>query len=390
MDNSGQQITIKDIYYLIENTEYKGTYKYVSLIAIVLIIEESGSKDKLEISFADITRKMIELYWPFTDPSLLDIDESKLLKQSAFEKDLKMIKDLKEFRTQSFHTVSEDAEYSLDTNYYPDASKNLVKAIFEGPISRLQKNSKVVLYSIDDSKIVLEKDKVDFLLEHKDLIVTMCEQKWVELLIRYNHDIPEDDIHLKFQEARNSYLFIEPFERSDKEAADFEPLTEKGGVIKTRRQSNRVYRPNQVKFKKDMMHIYSNKCCVSGEDTRELLQGAHIEPYQNIKSDHLQNGLLLSAEIHLLYDNGLITIVKEDADTFKVFVNIKRTSARFHIYHNEPLHHIPDKVKFRPSAKSLRIQNSEFDKWISPEDEHYQEYQKSKKQQDAYISLTNT
>ena len=52
-------------------------------------------------------------------------------------------------------------------------------------------------------------------------------------------------------------------------------------------------RPGQIRFKRRLMLAYGGRCCVTGCDVREALDGAHIDPYQNDSQDHPSNGLLL-------------------------------------------------------------------------------------------------
>ncbi len=67
-------------------------------------------------------------------------------------------------------------------------------------------------------------------------------------------------------------------------------------------------RKGQRHFRASVSRAYSNKCCITGETTPELLEAAHIQPYIDEDSNHIQNGLLLRVDFHKLYDNGLLTI----------------------------------------------------------------------------------
>lgn len=76
----------------------------------------------------------------------------------------------------------------------------------------------------------------------------------------------------------------------------------------SRRQRDFKARPGQLKFKNDLMFVYGGECCISGCDIREALDGAHIDPYESTRSDHVQNGLLLRRDLHALFDAGLLRI----------------------------------------------------------------------------------
>ena len=74
MNSYDEKYFILKIQNLLEKSNYSGTYKPVLLIALTLIAKEKNisERDSLEISFKDITEKMITLYWPFVDPSIID------------------------------------------------------------------------------------------------------------------------------------------------------------------------------------------------------------------------------------------------------------------------------------------------------------------------------
>ena len=59
------------------------------------------------------------------------------------------------------------------------------------------------------------------------------------------------------------------------------------------------------------MTAYGHRCCVTGENALEVLDAAHIQPYVNRKSNHLQNGLTLRMDLRNLFDAGLLTIDDE-------------------------------------------------------------------------------
>jgi putative restriction endonuclease len=47
---------------------------------------------------------------------------------------------------------------------------------------------------------------------------------------------------------------------------------------------------------------------ITGCDAIEALEAAHISPYRGEEANHPQNGLLLRADLHSLFDLGLIAI----------------------------------------------------------------------------------
>ncbi len=69
-----------------------------------------------------------------------------------------------------------------------------------------------------------------------------------------------------------------------------------------------VRRQGQQAFRNKLLSAYNNQCAVTRCRTAWVLEAAHITPYRGIKTNALQNGLLLRADIHTLFDLALISI----------------------------------------------------------------------------------
>ncbi|MDO8847080.1 MAG: HNH endonuclease [Coriobacteriia bacterium] len=67
----------------------------------------------------------------------------------------------------------------------------------------------------------------------------------------------------------------------------------------------------QVQFRQNLLRAYDNRCAVTGYEAHDALQGAHILSYRGRSSQLVRNGLLLRADIHLLFDRHLIGIEPE-------------------------------------------------------------------------------
>jgi len=87
----------------------------------------------------------------------------------------------------------------------------------------------------------------------------------------------------------------------------FVPLMvdERTRVIATARD-----RVGQGAFKAELLAAYDG-CAVTGEHSRPVLDAAHIQPYLGPRSNHPQNGLLLRADLHRLFDAGYVTVTPE-------------------------------------------------------------------------------
>lgn len=76
-------------------------------------------------------------------------------------------------------------------------------------------------------------------------------------------------------------------------------------------------REGQLKFRCLLLRNYLGICSISGENIEAVLEAAHIFPYRGAKSNHPQNGILLRADIHKLFDDGLISI---DPKSYRILV----------------------------------------------------------------------
>lgn len=95
----------------------------------------------------------------------------------------------------------------------------------------------------------------------------------------------------------------------------FDPTSAEDGRQKVLREV--AVRQGQAKFRDELMQAYNGRCAISGCTLAPTLQAAHISPYNGDRSNHVSNGILLRADIHTLFDLGLLKI---DPDTREVCV----------------------------------------------------------------------
>ncbi len=69
-----------------------------------------------------------------------------------------------------------------------------------------------------------------------------------------------------------------------------------------------IQRRGQSKFREKLVAAYRGRCQVTGCNAVEALEAAHISPYMGELTNHVQNGLLLRADLHSLFDLGLLSI----------------------------------------------------------------------------------
>ena len=67
-------------------------------------------------------------------------------------------------------------------------------------------------------------------------------------------------------------------------------------------------RRGQASFRKKLIRRYGGKCMVSECGLLDVVEAAHIWPYRGPNDNHPGNGLLLRADLHTLFDLGLLGI----------------------------------------------------------------------------------
>lgn len=109
-------------------------------------------------------------------------------------------------------------------------------------------------------------------------------------------------------------------------------------------------RQGQSEFRQSLMVAYDYKCAVTGCDVRDTLQAAHIVPVSSKGQHDVKNGLLLRADIHNLFDRGLLTI--DHRYRVQLHPSIRRSPA-YKDLHGKALAVTPRHLAHRPSQKNL-------------------------------------
>ncbi|SHN02048.1 HNH endonuclease [Cryptosporangium aurantiacum] len=77
-------------------------------------------------------------------------------------------------------------------------------------------------------------------------------------------------------------------------------------------------RKGQSGFRQELLRMHGNVCAISGPQPREALQAAHLYLYADSGKHDTAGGLLLRADLHLLFDNWRIAV---DPSTWTVEVD---------------------------------------------------------------------
>jgi putative restriction endonuclease len=115
-----------------------------------------------------------------------------------------------------------------------------------------------------------------------------------------------------------------------------------------------VRREGQGAFRARLLDVYQRQCAITGEHTEPVLDATHIQPYLGPRSNHVQNGLVLTKEFHALFDRGLVTVTPD----YEVRVSPRlrsewRNGHRYYPFDGKRLMRVPEDERHRPSAEAL-------------------------------------
>jgi putative restriction endonuclease len=99
---------------------------------------------------------------------------------------------------------------------------------------------------------------------------------------------------------------------------------------------------------------YHEKCCITAESTVPVLEAAHIRPVTQEGDHALSNGLLMRADMHILYDRGLIGVDPDYRIRVSGQIREQYLNGRAHYRHDgEPLRSLPEDEWLRPDRDLL-------------------------------------
>jgi putative restriction endonuclease len=110
-----------------------------------------------------------------------------------------------------------------------------------------------------------------------------------------------------------------------------------------------VQRQGQAQFREELLRAYGSKCAISACPVYEVLEAAHIIPYKGPDTNKVGNGILLRADLHTLFDVGLISV---DGDTFRVITSPKLAGTPYATYEGQRIS-LPILAGDHPSGAAL-------------------------------------
>jgi Predicted restriction endonuclease len=109
-----------------------------------------------------------------------------------------------------------------------------------------------------------------------------------------------------------------------------------------------VQRQGQHGFRQQLIDAYQY-CAISDCDVLAALEAAHIQPYRGQHTNHVTNGLLLRADLHSLFDQGLLAI---DTASMTVLLAPQLRDSAYKTLFGRPLH-LPKNQGTRPNKQAL-------------------------------------
>jgi hypothetical protein len=95
-----------------------------------------------------------------------------------------------------------------------------------------------------------------------------------------------------------------------------------------------VQREGQPAFRRNLIAAYGGACAITGCEVESLLEAAHVVPYRGVHTNDVQNGLLLRADLHKLFDLHLICI---DSKTRRVRISSQLVGSEYACYEGAAL-----------------------------------------------------
>ena len=113
-----------------------------------------------------------------------------------------------------------------------------------------------------------------------------------------------------------------------------------------------VARQGQAGFRAPaLLEAYRGRCAITGLDAAAALEGAHLRRYRGPESNDVTDGLLLRADIHTLFDLGLLAI---DPVTHTIVVSKLLAGTQYGALSSSQLAD-PAQARQRPNQEALEI-----------------------------------
>ena len=117
-----------------------------------------------------------------------------------------------------------------------------------------------------------------------------------------------------------------------------------------------IRRQGQPRFRNALLKAYGGQCAMTASRAIWVLEAAHITPYKGMKTNAIQNGLLLRADVHTLFDLGLVSVEPRHR-LVRVSSLLKKSD---YWYLDQTPLRSPKDAKHSPSAAALEEHFAQF------------------------------
>ena len=118
-----------------------------------------------------------------------------------------------------------------------------------------------------------------------------------------------------------------------------------------------VPRLGQGTFRISVTDAYARACAITNEHSLPALEAAHIRPYSEAGPHEIQNGLLLRADFHRLFDQGYLTIAPSlHVEVSRRLKEDYENGRSYYPYHGKTIY-LPKSPLLTPSASFLTWHN---------------------------------
>jgi len=110
-----------------------------------------------------------------------------------------------------------------------------------------------------------------------------------------------------------------------------------------------IRRRGQPKFRQMLLEAYDGKCAITDCCVEDTLEAAHIIPYLGTETNIIANGLLMRADIHILFDMGMIAV---DTSNMTLLVSPGLQGTEYSVLAGKHLR-FPEDQNLAPSTEAL-------------------------------------
>lgn len=120
---------------------------------------------------------------------------------------------------------------------------------------------------------------------------------------------------------------------------------------RTRTVASIVRRRGQPQFRKQLLRAYQGRCAITACSLQQVLEAAHIHPYLGDATNLVSNGLLLRADVHTLFDLGLLWV---NPDDLRIEISNSLKDSEYAVIEGQPLY-LPENETEHPSRLALQF-----------------------------------